>query len=157
MSPRTGEPRSGPDPQCLLLIVVGANLEAELGDRPLAARLRTLVERWQAAHAAGAQPLRAVICTDLWYLNSPELMVRPAIAVGRPQVNAATAWLANRLPAAFVVQGTVQVQLDPEFARLQACVWGVEDRATALAVDLFAEKYLDAFLRSAHGLPAGSR
>src|SRR4051794_33570264 len=40
-----------PDPQRVLLIVVGAHLQAEISDRPLAYRLREAVLRWQDEHA----------------------------------------------------------------------------------------------------------
>ena len=69
------------DPRRSLLIVVGAHLEAELADRPLGYRLRDDVLRWQH-RTPEADPLLPVVCTDLWYLNAAELMVRPTIAVG---------------------------------------------------------------------------
>jgi hypothetical protein len=139
------------DPAGLLLIVVGAHLRAELDDRPLGYRLRDRILRWQQANP-GARPLDPVVCTDLWYLNTEALMLRPTIAVGRPEHNAVSAWFANRLPAALVIDDSLQVQLDPEFATLQACVWGVDGPATAAGIQLFEERYLKPFLRSAHGL-----
>ena len=144
-----------PDPQRLLLIVVGAHLQAELTDRPLGYRLREDVRRWQDGNRDAA-PLDPVVCTDLWYLNALSLMTRPTIAVGRPELNAVSAYFANRLPTALVVDESLQVQLDPEFVTLHACVWGVNDATTADGVDLFVQRYLDPFLRSAHGLPAAS-
>lgn len=136
----------------LLVVVVGAHLRAEQSDRPLGYRLRDSILRWQAAHP-DARPLSPVLCSDLWYLNAPELMVRPTISVGAPELNAVSAFFANRLPAALVIDDSLQVQLDPEFVTLRACVWGVDDAATATGVDLFETRYLDAFLRSAHDLP----
>ena len=93
-----------------------------------------------------------MLCTDLWYLNASELMLRPTISVGRPEHNAVSAYFANRLPTALVIERSLQVQLDPEFVTLQACVWGVDGPATRSGVDLFVQRYLDEFLRSAHGL-----
>jgi hypothetical protein len=139
------------DPQRLLLIVVGAHLEAERADRPLGYRLRDDVVRWQEA-TPDADPLTPMVCTDLWYLNAQELMLRPTIAVGRPEHNAVSAYFANRLPAALVIDESLQVQLDPEFITLQACVWGVDGPATSSGVDLFVRRYLPTFLRSAHDL-----
>ena len=131
-------------------------MQAELADRPLGYRLRDDVLRWQQ-RTPEAGPLLPVVCTDLWYLNAPELMVRPTIAVGRPEHNAVSAYFANRLPTALVIDESLQVQLDPELVNLQACVWGVDRRATSSGVDLFVQRYLEPFLRSAHGLPAETR
>jgi hypothetical protein len=139
------------DPQHLLMIVVGAHLEAELADRPLGYRLQNDVVRWQQA-TPEANPLAPIVCTDLWYLNARDLMLRPTISVGRPEHNAVSAYFTNRLPTALVIDRSLQVQLDPEFVTLQACVWGVDEPATRSGVDLFVERYLEAFLRSAHSL-----
>jgi hypothetical protein len=144
------------DPQRLLLIVVGAHLRGELEDRPLANHLRERILGWRP-EALEVEPLVPVLCTDLWYLNAQALMVRPTISIGRPEVNAASAYFASRLPTAFVIDETLQVQLDLEYVNLQACVWGVSHGATATGVDLFADRYLEPFLRSAHGLPAAPR
>jgi hypothetical protein len=140
-----------PSPDRLLLIVVGAHLGAEQTDRPLGYRLRDGISLWQQANAERTD-LVAAVCTDLWYLNATELMARPTISVGRPERNAVSAYFANRLPTALVIDDSLQVQLDPEFDNLQACVWGVDAAATASGVDLFERRYLDPFLRSAHGL-----
>ena len=150
---------AAPDPETestktdrLLLIVVGAHLRAEQADRPLGYRLRDSVLRWQAGHPE-AEPLKPVLCTDLWYLNAQDLMAQPTISVGAPELNAVSAMFANRLPTALVVDQSLQVQLDPEFVTLRACVWGVTSHATASSVDIFETRYLDTFLRSAHDLP----
>ena len=135
----------------LLVVVVGAHPRAELADRPLGYRLRESILQWQAGHAV-ARPLQPVLCTDLWYLNAEDLMVRPTISVGAPELNAVSAYFANRLPTALAIDDSLQVQLDPEFVTLQACVWGVNEQATASSVDLFVTRYLDPFLRSAHDL-----
>ncbi len=146
-SPDTGT--ETPNPDRLLLIVVGAHLRAEQSDRPLGYRLRESVLRWQAGHPE-AEPLRPVLCTDLWYLNAQDLMQQPTISVGAPDLNAVSAMFANRLPTALVVDQSLQVQLDPEFVTLRACVWGVDAHATASGVEIFETRYLDRFLRSAH-------
>jgi len=137
----------------LLLIVVGASLESEQTLRPLGYRLREQVLRWQDERRPQTiddlPRLHPVVCTDLWYLNDDGLREKPVIAVGDPSTNAATAALATRLPTAFVIEHTLRVHLDPEFIDLQACLWGVNPSATASAVDLFVERYLDDFLREA--------
>jgi hypothetical protein len=138
------------DPARLLMVVAGAHLRAECDDRPLAYLLRqAIADRLEAGPAAGR--LRAIVCSDLWYLNASELMRRPTIAVGRPQHNAVSAWLANRLPSVLVIDQRLQVQLDPDFLTLQACIWGTDGPSTAAGVELFEKRYLDAFLRAACG------
>ncbi len=134
----------------MILIVVGAHLQAELADRPLAYRLRDAITRWVAGREQGLTP---VVCTDLWYLNASELMARPTISLGRPGLNALSPYFANRLPTVLVIDESLQVQLDPEFARLQACIWGVDEQATASGLDLFEERYLADFLENAHITP----
>ncbi|MEE9130355.1 MAG: hypothetical protein V3T84_10070 [Phycisphaerales bacterium] len=143
---------TGPDTDTLLLVVVGAHLRAELTDRPLAYMLVERIEAWQRRHVE-ADWLAPLVCSDLWYLNAAELLSRPTICLGRPGVNAASAFFANRLPTAFVLEETFQVQLDLEFITMQACVWGVNAAATASGVELFEDRYLDPFLRAAHGMP----
>lgn len=154
----------------LLLIVVGADLRAEISDRPLAYRLREQILRWQDEHdeaeadgiaeSAGlagnlGHRLEPLVCSDLWYLNNPGLMARPTIAVGDPAVNAATAYLAPKLATALVIEQVFRVHLDLEYIELQACLWGVNPSATASAIDLFAERYLDVFLSEAQGFAHG--
>ena len=141
-----------PDPQTLLPVVVGAHLRAELHDRPLGTRVLEAIRRWPDEGADG-RSLEPIVCTDLWYLNAQDLMLRPTIAIGDPAVNAASALFANRLPTAFVMEDAFQVQLDPSFVSLQACLWGVDQPSTVAAVELFLDRYLDPFLRSARGLP----
>ncbi len=147
------EAETGPDTDTLLLVVVGAHLRAELTDRPLAYMLVEQIEGWQRQHVE-AERLAPLVCSDMWYLNAAELLSRPTICLGRPGINAASAYFANRLPTAFVLEETFQVQLDLEFITMQACVWGVNAAATASGVELFEDRYLDSFLRAAHGMPA---
>ena len=137
-----------------LLIVVGAHLQAEVEQRPLAYRLCDQIRRWQEDHNCTEDGATPLVCCDLWYLNANDLLQRPVIAIGDPEFNAATAYLANRLPTALVVDDSLRVQLDPEFIDLKVCVWGVTPAATASGVELFSDRYLDAFLRAVHSLPS---
>lgn len=145
--------------ESLLLIVTGSTIAAEMRDRPLAYRLRERVMQWIDAAsqeksnangmAAALCELQPVVCSDLWYLNARELAERPAIAVGEPASNAATALISSRLPTAFVIESSLRVHLDPEYIDLRAAIWGVNASATAAAIDLFAERYLSEFLAAA--------
>ncbi|HWB20543.1 MAG TPA: hypothetical protein VG711_09605 [Phycisphaerales bacterium] len=144
-----------PHPDSLIVLVVGSHLRAEIADRPLASRLRDLILAWQSQSDSLA-PLFPIICTDLWYLNAPELMARPTIALGDPSVNAAVAYLSPHLPTAFVVDQSFRIHLDPEFIEPRACFWGINHAATASAMQTFASRYLDSFLRTIHNLSSAS-
>ena len=139
------------DPQQMLLVVVGSHLKAEINDRPLAYRLREAILRWQDQHhdADDGPPLRPVVCSDVWYLNTPDLQDRPTVSIGDPQVNAASAMLSTHVPTAFVIENTLRVHVDQEFLDLRTCMWGANHSATASAIDLFVERYLNDFLRAA--------
>jgi hypothetical protein len=133
------------DPDRLMLIIVGAHLEAEMTDRALGYRLRERILDWQSA-AGRAAPPNPVVCCDLWYLNNQPLRLRPAIAIGRPEINAASAFLAARLPSAFMIEQNYCIQLDPEYIDLNACLWGIDARNTVSAVDMFSQRYLGEYL-----------
>jgi len=136
------EPVSTP----LLLIVVGAHLDAERHDR-LAAY--TLQHRIQATLAESGAAIEPLVCTDLWQLNHDGLRAAPTISIGGPAVNALTAFLADKLPSAFAVDGRYVVQMDPELVEPSVACWGETAADTAAAVEAFADRYLDAFLDAA--------
>lgn len=143
-----------------LLIVVGAHLRAEVFDRPVAYRLRDRIRGWIDGRTRRGEwidvaqsGLDIMVCTDLWYLNNLDLMERPSIVIGAPGINAASAWLAGRIPAALTLDGSLQIHLDIELTTLKSCVWGVNPSATHDALSLFERKYLDRFLLRAHGEP----
>lgn len=137
----------------LLLIVTGAHLKAERDDRPLAYRLRDVIIQWQKTEANGHpqwSSREVLVCSDLWYLNNNDLHHLPVISIGEPGVNAASAYFANRLPEALIIDQTLRVQLDQELIDLKVCIWGVDTQATAAGVDVFVKRYLEDFLTAAH-------
>lgn len=121
-----------------ILIVVGAHLDAEVEDRPLAYHLAAALRE-----RAGAR--RVIVATDLWVLNQREWQGARIVSVGRPQVNAMTAYLAGRLPSVFAVDGRLMVQMDLESGEALAACWGMDQESTAAAVEAFMEKYLEHF------------
>ncbi|MCI0362254.1 MAG: hypothetical protein L0Y44_04165 [Phycisphaerales bacterium] len=144
----------------LILVVVGAHLQAEAIDRPLGYRLREEILRWRDERAKREQDddaaigqIQPIVCTDVWYLNDESLRSKPTICVGPPAVNAASAYLANRLPTAFLIENTLRVHLDTEFIDQRACIWGVDQAATSAGVDLFVSRYLNEFMEEALGPP----
>lgn len=133
----------------IILIVTGAHLRAEIGDRPLAYRLRQAMLDWLGARDLGSEPDHVVVCSDVWYLNQPELRERATVSVGGPGVNALTAYLADKLGSVFTVEQRLVVQMDLEFASLSACCWGADHATTVGAVEAFVERYLDDFMSAA--------
>ena len=145
------------DTDRLVCIVVGIQLRAELGDRPLAYRIEQEVrQRLEAAlgkPAEGQFPrLAAVVVSDVFYLNSEELQTRPAISVGGPAMNALSATLVDKLPTAVAVEDTLVIQMDLDMDDPRCAVWGMNHLDTVRAVELFVAKYLDAFVE---GVVAG--
>lgn len=132
----------------VLLVVVGAHLRAEVADRPIAYRLLARIESWlkENGESGGLTP---IVCTDLWHLNHAELRGRPTISIGGPAVNALTAYLADKLASVLAIEKRLIVQMDPELIDVVACCWGAEAGSTLAAVDAFADRYLDDFMKAA--------
>lgn len=139
------------DTERLVCIVVGVQLRAELGDRPLAYRVEQEV-RARLDAALGRPPenepprLAPVVVSDVFYLNSEELQARPCISVGGPAMNAVSAMLVDRLPTAVAVEDTLVIQMDLDMEDQRCAVWGMNHLDTVRAVELFVSKYLDAFI-----------
>lgn len=125
--------------------MTGSTLLAEAVDRPTA---YLLAQRLRDAIPPGA-PLTPIVCSDIWWLNNDELAARPTIALGPPDSNALSAFLARRLPSAFAIDGVLNVLLDPEFPEPHACIFGAAPESTAAASDAFVQRYLPLFLNAA--------
>lgn len=147
------DPDASPSAAEVIPVVVGAHLRAEVAHRAPANVIASAIDAWTAARSDLADPARALVCTDLWYLNDDALRRRPTICVGDPEANAATACLAHRLPPVLEVDDRYRIHLDLDRIDLQCCVWGANASATATAAEVFVARYLDAFLRASHLLP----
>jgi len=130
------------DVRTTVLVVVGYGILPEEEDRPIAYEVK------QAINSRGDDALNrsAVVVTDIWMLNQEMADLFPAIAVGGPGVNAFAAQIYEELPVAFTREERVFVQMDQEAGK-RAAVWGMEQRATREAAEIFLkEGYLDRFL-----------
>lgn len=135
----------------LLLVVVGAHLRAEVADRPLADRLVRQIRAWQARELDELDgPLLPLVCTDMWYLNEPALLERPAVVIGEPGVNAASAFYATRLPQLLVIDDAWEIRMDPECIDPRVALWGEGPMQTERAADEFTRRVLDRYLRAVH-------
>ena len=140
------------DTDRLIWIVTGIQLAAELGDRALAYRIESEIKsRLDAVieRPAPGEPPRLVpiVVSDVYYLNSDEAQAGATISVGGPGVNALSAALADQLPTAVTIEGTLVVQMDLEMEDPRCAVWGMNHLDTVRAVDLFIAKgYLETFV-----------
>ena len=133
----------------MLLIVVGAHMRAEVADRPLAYGLRQRIHEWFDQRAGEINvAVRCVVCSDIWYVNQPDLARHPTISLGGPGVNALSAYFAQKLARAFVRDNQMIIQLDPEFVDLRVCIWGMNHELTVEALELFNHRYLEGYLRA---------
>jgi hypothetical protein len=136
----------------LIWIVVGIQLNAELGDRPLAYRIEQAMREKLAARLGkppeGELPrLSPAVITDVYYLNDADAQKRPAVSIGGPGVNALSALLTDKLSTAVAIENTLVVQMDLDFNDQRCAVWGMNHLDTVRAVELFLGKgYLDLFL-----------
>lgn len=139
----------GMDPTHLLMIVVGAHLRAEDGDRPLGYLLRDRIEAWVNEHqGALATPIKPMVCTDIWYLNHPTLHPRPTVSIGGPGVNALSSHFAQSITGRDAEDPQVVIQIDPEFTDLRVSIWGSDHGLTVKGLDLFLADYLESFLKA---------
>ena len=136
----------------LIWVVVGIQLNAELGDRPLAYRIENelrskLTDRLGKPESGQPPKLSPAVITDVFYLNDADAQRRPAISVGGPGVNALSALLTDKLPTPVAIENTLVVQMDLDFQDQRCAVWGMTHLDTVRAVELFVAKgYLDMFL-----------
>lgn len=133
----------------LALIVTGAHLRAEAADRPLAYSLRERMIHWLDERHPGEPPLDVLVCSDIWALNNEDLRICPTVSIGGPGVNAFGAYVADKLPSAFVIEDVLMVQADLDFDDIIASCWGMDHASTVGAVDAFLERYLDPFMEAA--------
>ena len=138
----------------LLPIVTGIQLNAELGDRPLAYRIEAEVRTLLAKLLDPPEPdepprLTPVVVSDVFYLNHDAMQTRPTVSIGGPGMNAVSAMLVNELPTAAAIENVLVVQMDLEGNDARCAVWGMNHLDTVRAVELFLSKgYLESFLRS---------
>ena len=149
------------DTDRLIPIVTGIQLNAELGDRPLAYRIEQharakLAELLGGGGGGGPPPagepprLSPVVVSDVYYLNDQDIQSRPTISLGGPGVNALSALLVNELPTVAAIEQVLIIQMDLEMNDPRCAVWGMNHLDTVRAVELFVAKgYLDSFLSGA--------
>lgn len=127
-----------------VVLVTGTSLTAEERDRPTAYRLKGEIDRRGLGHAYR----RGIVVGDSWYLENRIFHLNPTIAIGGPGANAVAAELAGSLPTLLNLDDRVFLQGDLSGEVKRACLWGVDARATAAAVEAFIGRgFLDALLK----------
>lgn len=143
------------DIERLVLIVTGVQLNAELGDRALAYKVKeemTAILARIAPPGEDAASLVPVVVSDVYYLNSEPLQTRPVLSIGGPGVNALSAMLVDKLPTVVAIENVLVIQMDLEMSDPRATVWGMNHLDTVRAVELFvARNYLEVFVRGCLG------
>ena len=131
------------DTEETVVLVTGASLTAEERDRPLAYALKSEIDRRGAGHAYR----RAVVVTDLWYLDNRIFHLNPTLAIGGPGANGVSEEFSSLLPTVYSHQEQVFVQADLEGDLKRAALWGVNAGFTAAAVEVFmTQGFLDDLL-----------
>jgi hypothetical protein len=126
-----------------VVLVTGASLTAEERDRPVAYALKAEIDRRGAGHPYR----RAVVVTDLWYLDNRIFHLNPTIAIGGPGANGVSEEFTSQLPTVYSRDEQVFVQADLGGDLKRAALWGVNAACTAAAVEAFAaEGFLDDLL-----------
>jgi hypothetical protein len=141
------------DTHRLLLIIVGADIKAEIADRPFAYRLQKTMLDWIATRThdddwSREQDPVPVVCSDIWYLNNDELHDQPLVSIGGPGVNAVASFLQSRVPNTLVIEDKLLIQIDIEFNDLRASLWGMNHQQTSAAVELFEKRYFLPYMQA---------
>ncbi len=132
-----------------VLIITGSRLRAEQADRPLAYRLQDAISQRGDGENRFVKNDNVLVISDLWYLNSEPLQKIPAISLGGPGINAASANFFDKLEHVLVVDHQFQIQMELNGQGQRACVWGQTHELTVNALDVFIENgFLDRFLVS---------
>ena len=138
------------DIRTTVLLVVGYGILAEEEDRPIAYDLKRAI----GSRSEGADNRSAVVVTDMWMLNQEMAEMFPAVGIGGPAVNAFTAQIYEDLPVAFTRDQRVFIQMNQDRGK-RAALWGMDQRSTREAAELFAEDgLLDRFLELVWPRPA---
>ncbi|MGH7582926.1 MAG: hypothetical protein ACREL5_06865 [Gemmatimonadales bacterium] len=136
-----------------VVVVISAGIGMTAGDRYSAFALKEAVD----GRGAGHPYRRAVIVSDLAWLDTPMLHDTPTISVGGPGVNAVAGRFGDELPTVWSDQDRAVIQAAFEAAPQRAALWGADAAATAAAVDAFiARGWLDEFLDRCWRFRAGA-
>ena len=119
-----------------VMIVVGSAVPQEINDRPLAYKLKEVIDE----HGDPQSWKSAIVIADLAYESDAVLQGCPTISIGGMAANSVSARFCRILPVALAVQKRSFVQLDITFRDPRILLWGIDPSSTAKAIDLFVQK-----------------
>jgi hypothetical protein len=126
-----------------ILLVTGSSDAAEEKDAPLAAWLRSEIDR----RGSGIPFRRGLMVEDSAYVGNPSFHDNPTIAIGGPGSNAVVQHLSDVLPTVWARDDKCFIQMGTEGRGRQVALWGMDADATRGAVEAFVEEgMLDALL-----------
>jgi hypothetical protein len=118
-----------------ILIVVGIDLDPEDADRPLAYKLKSVID---SSGYLGDHPFRrCLVITDALYQHDKLIQVCPTIAIGGPGVNAVAAEYVEKLPVYLSNSNKYFIQLDRDSKDVKVSIWGIDRASTSEAIDMF--------------------
>lgn len=148
----------------LLLIVTGSTLRAEEADRPLGYYLKQKIE--EKLRSASEKPgteegsrlahFQVRVIADFRWIHDEFLQRLPTISLGGPGVNALSHRWLEEVPITLAFNEHYFIQMDPDGNDPRACVWGMDNPATQLAVAVFLDRYLPVFLERCASMPEAS-
>jgi hypothetical protein len=121
------------DTEETVVLVTGSGPHAEEADRPLAYRIQREID----ARGSGLAYRRAVVVSDMWYLQNRTFQLNPTVAIGGPGANAVAAELSPALPMVHSEDERLFVQASFDSDRKRAVLWGSDRAATGEAVEWF--------------------
>lgn len=136
-----------------IVIVVSAGLEADHSDLLAAERLRQEID----ARGGGYPYRRAVLTTDVSWLDTDLLHGAPVISVGGPGVNLVARQFTFDLITVWSEDDRVVIQADFENGQRRTALWGTDRAATLEAVAAFIDRgWLEEFLERCWRFRSGS-
>jgi len=131
------------DLENLILIVAGSSFRAEEMDRPMAYQLTDEIGK----RLGPDSPWRALVVSDVLYINDKRMAKCPTISIGGPGVNCLSALMYCELDSVLTIDNVLLIQMDVELQDLRCCLWGMDHDQTVEALNLFLKRgHLDHFL-----------
>jgi hypothetical protein len=126
-----------------IAVVLAHGLEPGHSDRVSADALVSTIN----ARGAGHPWRRALVVSDLAWMEAPLLHRAPCIAIGGPGVNAVAGQFVPELPTVWRHEDRSLIQAELGDGPRRAALWGMDRAATTEAVRAFiARGWLDEFL-----------
>lgn len=136
-----------------IIVVVSADIDDDAPDRAAAERLKAEIDRRGAGHPYR----RALVVSDLNWLDTAMFHETPTITIGGPGVNSVSGQFGTELPTVWTEDERVVIQADYADAMRRVALWGMDADGTTAAVEAFISRgWLDEFLDRCWRFRAGA-